>query len=158
MSTPDLKAPAPRTADGKPDLSGIWDIEHNRPCPPEGCADMEIGQEFFGLGDQRWFAVPTLGGRSFGFCGFSPSPSAHAQGWPRRVFQPTTRPAWRVLSDPEPNHMRSPMKRDCPTVLDHLLRVRIIQLAFFMCCLRVSIRVLSSQRCSQCRRTTSIDS
>ena len=42
---PNLTAPAPRTPDGKPDLSGIWDIEHNRPCPPEGCADMQVGQE-----------------------------------------------------------------------------------------------------------------
>jgi hypothetical protein len=47
---PDLNAPAPRTADGKIDLSGIWDIEHNRPCPREGCADMEVGQEFVDIG------------------------------------------------------------------------------------------------------------
>ena len=47
---PNLTAPAPRTPDGKPDLSGIWDIEHNRPCPPEGCADMQVGQEFVNIG------------------------------------------------------------------------------------------------------------
>jgi hypothetical protein len=47
---PDLTAPAPRTPDGKPDLSGIWDIEHNRPCPAGGCADMEVGQEFVNIG------------------------------------------------------------------------------------------------------------
>jgi hypothetical protein len=46
----DLKAAAPRTVDGHPDLSGMWEIEHNRPCPPEGCADMEIGQEFVDIG------------------------------------------------------------------------------------------------------------
>lgn len=47
---PDLSAAAPRTPDGKPDLSGIWDIEHNRPCPPGGCPDMEVGQEFVNIG------------------------------------------------------------------------------------------------------------
>jgi hypothetical protein len=47
---PDLSAPAPRAADGHPDLSGIWDIEHNRACPPIGCNDMFIGQEFMDIG------------------------------------------------------------------------------------------------------------
>src|SRR5437016_13032228 len=47
---PNLNGPAPRTADGKPDLSGMWDIEHNRPCPAIGCPDMEVGQEFVNIG------------------------------------------------------------------------------------------------------------
>jgi hypothetical protein len=47
---PNLTAPTPHTPDGKPDLSGIWDIEHNRPCPPGGCPDMEVGQEFVNIG------------------------------------------------------------------------------------------------------------
>src|SRR5262249_25082098 len=34
----------------KPDLSGIWEAEDNRPCPAGGCADMKVGQEFVNIG------------------------------------------------------------------------------------------------------------
>lgn len=47
---PNLNATAPRTADGKPDLSGIWKAEDTRPCPPDGCYDMNVGEQFFDLG------------------------------------------------------------------------------------------------------------
>lgn len=47
---PNLHAPAPRTREGKPDLSGIWAWEENRPCPPDGCPDAHVGQEFINIG------------------------------------------------------------------------------------------------------------
>jgi hypothetical protein len=47
---PNLLARAPRTSDGKPDLSGMWGWEDNRPCPADGCADAQVGQEFINIG------------------------------------------------------------------------------------------------------------
>ena len=47
---PNLTAPAPRATDGKPDLSGLWEMEHNRPCAPGGCLDQQPSQEFLNIG------------------------------------------------------------------------------------------------------------
>jgi hypothetical protein len=48
--SPDMTAPAPRGGDGRPDLSGTWMAEKTRPCPPNGCDDMQIGYQFLDIG------------------------------------------------------------------------------------------------------------
>ena len=53
---PDLAAPAPRTADKKPDFSGIWELEHP-PCTG-GCTDYVGGREFLNLGAKLAAGLP----------------------------------------------------------------------------------------------------
>src|SRR5580704_1663550 len=46
---PNLNAPVPRTADHKPDLSGLWAAEKGT-CPPDGCADQMVNEQFRNIG------------------------------------------------------------------------------------------------------------
>jgi hypothetical protein len=46
---PRLNAPAPRSVDHHPDLTGLWSAE-KKPCPPGGCADMMINDQFMDIG------------------------------------------------------------------------------------------------------------
>ena len=55
---PNLEAPAPRTSDGKPDLSGMWEPDKNRPCPPTGCFDAVLAEHFMDIGWGRPGGLP----------------------------------------------------------------------------------------------------
>jgi hypothetical protein len=54
--TPNLSAPAPRVANGRPDLSGVWQLEAS--CPPDGCPDYAPAPEFANFGAKLRDGLP----------------------------------------------------------------------------------------------------
>jgi hypothetical protein len=49
LSACSTKIPA-AASDAKPDLSGIWEMKKDRPCPPDGCTDNQVVDQFFDIG------------------------------------------------------------------------------------------------------------
>lgn len=101
---PNLGAPAPRTADGKPDLSGVWEPENTQPCPQEGCVDGLISDQYFdigfgikgGLPYQPW-AAKAIKQRMAGMGKDDPTARCLPPGVPRFLSMPSFR---RVIQTP----------------------------------------------------------
>lgn len=62
---PDLNAPAPRQANGKPDFSGMWGWDAIQPCG-KACNDNQISTEFINLASKLVDANGNVGGAGRG--------------------------------------------------------------------------------------------
>jgi hypothetical protein len=99
--TPNLGAPTPRTAEGKPDLSGIWEADNRkllRPCSePKGCGDLavddlvtDMGAHTGGLPYQPW-AAALVKERSATNAKDDPEAHCHSNGPLRALTHPLMR-------------------------------------------------------------------
>ena len=108
----------PRTADGKPDLSGIWEAANYRPCPKEGCPDMRTSEDFQNFGASLKGGLPyqpwarALMEQRKGTDGADDNtahclppgvPRMHALTWPRKYVQT---PAELLILDESTNGFR----------------------------------------------------
>jgi len=96
---PNLGAPTPRTPDGRPDFSGMWEAENTLPCDPkdggDNCTDIPIGIKLLdiatglkdGLPYQPW-AAALAKKRSAEMEGDSPTTHCLPAGVPRMHTQP----------------------------------------------------------------------
>ena len=62
---PDLSAPAPRQANGKPDFSGMWGWDAIQPCGSK-CTDNQISTEFINIASKLVTSTPPATGRGGG--------------------------------------------------------------------------------------------
>ena len=99
--TPNLKAPTPRLADGKPDFSGIWHAGNRRPCVPGTgefiACDSEIGASRL----SRDLGADTPGGLPY-------LPAARQVWEHRKADDGRDDPHVRCLPDNPPRHWNLP--------------------------------------------------
>jgi hypothetical protein len=84
----DMNAPTPRTADGHPDLSGVWEISRDPNAPPPPARGRAQGAAGEGRGAQGRGRAGQGGGSPFGNIGNSmPDQKAPYQPWAEELVK-----------------------------------------------------------------------
>jgi hypothetical protein len=84
----DMNAPTPRTADGHPDLSGVWEISRDSNAPPPPARGRAQGAAAEGRGTQGRGRAGQGGGSPFGNIGNSmPDQKAPYQPWAEELVK-----------------------------------------------------------------------